>query len=163
MILAMLALPGILAAPIRSPSPAMPDQRRALPHEQAAAALTVTQKKSPLASGITILTEAVATKETGPKKTVGRFGEVYAFSPAFLAVHRDEPTTINFWNLQEDDEHDFMLVDDDFNVLMKVQLPPLESSSYVLTFHREGLFTFYCTLHQPEMRGQILVVPPRAP
>ena len=39
---------------------------------------------------------------TGPRATVARFGEVYAFSPAFVAVHRDEPTEISFWNLQPD-------------------------------------------------------------
>ena len=41
------------------------------------------------AAGITVLTEAVAIKETGPKETVDRFGEVYAFAPNFLAVRRD--------------------------------------------------------------------------
>lgn len=30
-----------------------------------------------------------------------------------------------------------------------------------LAFHEEGLFRFYCTMHQPVMSGQILVLPPR--
>ncbi len=30
---------------------------------------------------------------------------------------------------------------------------------YVFAFHAEGLFAFYCTMHQPEMSGQILVLP----
>ena len=38
----------------------------------------------------------VAVKETGPKQTVEKFGEVYAFSPNFFAAHRDEPTRIRF-------------------------------------------------------------------
>src|SRR5580658_3617014 len=58
---------------------------------------------------IIVLTEAVAVKETGPKETVAKFGEVYAFAPSFIAVHQDEPTRLTFWNLQADDEHDFML------------------------------------------------------
>ncbi len=63
------------------------------------------------AASIVVLTEAVAVKETGPKATIEHFGEVYAFSPNFIAVHRDEPTRITLWNLQPDDEHDFMLED----------------------------------------------------
>jgi plastocyanin len=41
----------------------------------------------------------------------------------------------------------------------KVLLPPLQETAYVFTFHQEGLFSFYCTMHQPEMSGQILVLP----
>jgi plastocyanin len=129
------------------------------PRGAAARIVTVTAT-GPTAAGITVLTEALATKEAGPKETVARFGEVYAFSPAVLVVHRDEPTALSFWNLQGDDEHDVMLADATGNVLMHVNLPPVQETGYVFTFHRAGLFTFYCTLHQPEMSGQILVLPP---
>jgi plastocyanin len=54
-----------------------------------------------------------------------------------------------------------MLVSPDSNVLMKALLPALRKTTYVFTFHEEGLFTFYCTMHQPEMSGQILVLPNR--
>ncbi|HUI28242.1 MAG TPA: hypothetical protein VL403_19335 [Candidatus Kryptonia bacterium] len=133
-----------------------------LPNETASKVVTVTTNERSAQAGLVVLTEAVAVKETGPKKTVARFGEVYAFAPSFIAVHRDEPTAITFWNLQLDDEHDFMLVDPDLAVMMKVKLPALRKTSYVFTFHREGLFNFYCTMHQPEMSGQILVLPPTA-
>ena len=129
-----------------------------LPTGAALQIVTVT-KDGPADAGITVLTQAVAIKETGPEETVSHFGEVYAFSPSFIAVHRDEPTVISFWNLQADDEHDFMLADPYSNVLMKILLPPLQETSYVFTFHQEGLFSFYCTMHQPEMSGQILVLP----
>src|SRR4029450_11641941 len=75
---------------------------------------------------------------------VARFGEMYAFSPTFVAIRRDEPTEISFWNLQPDDDHDFMLVDPDANVLMKVLLPALRKTTYGFTFRGEGLFTVYC-------------------
>jgi plastocyanin len=114
-------------------------------------------------AAIVVLTKGVAIKETGPKETVDRFGEVYAFSPSFIAVRRGQPTEISFWNLQADDDHDLMLVDPHFNVLMFVDLPPLRKTSYVFTFHKEGLFPFYCTMHQPAMSGQILVLPPMKP
>jgi plastocyanin len=132
-----------------------------LPDAAASHVVTVTAN-GPADAGVTVLTEAVAIKETGPKATVKRFGEVYAFSPAFIAVHRDEPTAISFWNLQADDEHDFMLADPQSSVLMHVVLPPLKETAYVFTFRQEGLFTFYCTMHQPAMSGQILVLPPLA-
>jgi hypothetical protein len=48
---------------------------------------------------ITVLTEAVAVKETGPKVTIKKFGEVYPFSPSSIVVHREEPTRIEFWSL----------------------------------------------------------------
>jgi plastocyanin len=113
------------------------------------------------AADIVVLTEAVAVNETGPKATIAHFGEVYAFSPQFIAVHRGEPTRITLWNLQPDDEHDFMLEDRPGHVLMHLRLPPLSKTSYVYTFHREGLLLFRCAVHQPEMNGQILVLPPR--
>jgi plastocyanin len=108
---------------------------------------------------ITVLTEAVAIKETGPKQTVAKFGEVYAFAPSFIAVRENQPTRLTFWNLQPDDDHDFMLADRDSNVLMYVELKPLSRNSYVFTFHKPGLYSFFCAIHQPEMSGQILALP----
>jgi hypothetical protein len=130
-----------------------------LPSGPATKIVTVT-RTGEAEAGITILTEAVAVKETGPRATVGKFGEVYAFSPSFFAVHREQPTQIGFWNLQPDDEHDFALLGPDLTVLMYVKLPPIEKTSYVFTFHREGEIDFKCLRHQPEMSGQILVLPP---
>lgn len=126
----------------------------------AATKIVTVSKTGEAEAGITMLTEAVAVKETGPKATVAKFGEVYAFSPSFLAVHREQPTQIEFWNLQPDDEHDFALLGPDLTVLMYVKLPPLEKTSYIFTFHREGEIEFKCLRHQPEMSGQILVLPP---
>ena len=130
-----------------------------LPGGDAAKIVTVTTSGEAQA-GITVLTEAPAVKETGPKQTVKKFGEVYAFSPTFIAVHRDQPTQIEFWNLQPDDEHDFALVGPDLKVLMYEKLPPLRKTSFIFTFHQEGVIDFKCLRHQPEMSGQILVLPP---
>ncbi len=153
---ALVVLSAALVA--ATPRPTRVTEPSYLPDAAASRVVTVTES-GPAAAGITVLTEAVAVRETGPRATVRRFGEVYAFSPAFVAVHRDEPTEISFWNLQPDDEHDLMLVAPDGRVLMKVPLPALRRTTYVFTFHAEGLFAFYCTMHQPEMSGQILVLP----
>jgi len=156
-LLMVLTAAGSLAAP---PKPTRLPEPSYLPDAAASQVVTVTEAGT-AAAGITVLTEAVAIKETGPRATVARFGEVYAFSPSFVAVHREEPTEISFWNLQPDDDHAFMLVTSDAQVLMKVVLPALRKTTYVFTFHEEGVFTFYCTMHQPEMSGQILVLPSR--
>lgn len=118
-------------------------------------------RTGPAKTTIVIQTHAVAVKETGPKATVAKFGEVYGWSPAFIAVHQNEPTRIVFWNLQPDDMHDFTLFSlESHHVLMNLQLPPLTNKSYVFTFHKQGLYTFVCSVHTPEMMGQILVLPP---
>jgi plastocyanin len=157
----VLILAVIAATPLTGPSHALHQgEHTYLPDEAASKVVTVTNEASSAEAAITVLTQAVAIKETGPKETVARFGEVYTFAPSFIAVHRDEPTAISFWNLQPDDDHDLMLVDPNLNVLMMVKLPTLEKTSYVFSFHHEGLFNFYCTMHQPEMSGQILVLPP---
>jgi plastocyanin len=132
-----------------------------LPTADGAKIVTVTATGD-AAAGITVITEAVAVKENGPKATVKKFGEVYAFSPQIIVVHRDEPTQIEFWNLQPADEHDVALLDPDLKVLMYEKLPPLKKTSWIFTFHREGLFGLKCLAHQPEMSGQILVLPPVA-
>ena len=48
---------------------------------------------------------------------------------------------LTFWNLQPDDEHDLMLTAPDLTVLMHLTLAPLSKTSYVLTFHQDGIFT----------------------
>jgi hypothetical protein len=129
-----------------------------LPTGDAAKIVTVT-REGDAEAGITVLTEGVVIKERGPRAAIKKFGEVYAFSPNFIAVHRDQPTSIEFWNLQPDDEHDFALVGPDLKILMYVKLPPLQKTSYVFTFHREGMIGFKCLRHQPAMSGQFLVLP----
>ncbi len=157
------ALPSLLLLAVgvaRTPSPHAAQEEGFLPGPAASRVVSVATS-GPVRASVVVQTQAIAVKETGPKETIRAFGEVYAFSPSFFAVHRDEPTQVTFWNLQQDDLHDFMLMDPRYDVLMKVMLPALKKTSYVMTFHQEGLFTFYCAMHPPEMSGQILVLPPR--
>ncbi len=155
---ALLILPSLMYVGSVSAAPPM-DKNFYLPDGAASKIVSVAKEGTPQAEVI-VLTEAVAIKETGPKETVAKFGEVYAFSPTFIAVRREVPTMLTFWNLQPDDEHDFMLAAPDSRVLMHLKLKPLTKTSYIFTFHKDGIFNFYCAVHQPEMNGQILVLPP---
>jgi plastocyanin len=151
-------LPALIVVASAAAAPPM-DEHYYLPDAAASKIVTVAKTGKPEAEVI-VLTEAVAVKETGPRNTVARFGEVYAFSPTFIAIRREVPTMLTFWNLQPDDQHDFMLTAPDSTVLMHLKLQPLTKTSYVFTFHEDGIFNFYCAVHQPEMNGQILVLPP---
>ena len=152
------ALASLIGSASASAMPPM-DKNFYLPNAAASKIVSVA-KGGTAEAEVIVLTERVAVKETGPKETVAKFGEVYAFSPTFIAIRREVPTTLTFWNLQSDDEHDFMLTAPDSTVLMHLKLEPLTKTSYVFTFHKDGIFNFYCALHQPEMNGQILVLPP---
>jgi plastocyanin len=147
------------APPLRAGTADPGGARFYLPGPRDAAIVSVAAKGAARAD-VTVLTEAVATKEAGPAEAVKTFGEVYAFSPETIIVHRDEPTRITFWNLQADDHHDFALMGADLRVLMYVDLPPLKKTSWVFTFHRDGLYNFKCMQHEPAMSGQFLVIPP---
>lgn len=142
----------------RAPAPGSTPSRFFLPDSNASKIVSVARADHQQPQ-IVIMTEAVAIKETGPKAAVTRFGEVYAFSPTSIFVHEGQPTTIAFWNLQPDDEHDFAIVTSQGRPLMDIKLAPLSLSTYVFTFHERGIFDFRCLLHQPEMSGQILVMP----
>jgi plastocyanin len=132
-----------------------------LPNAEASRVVTLATNGTAAAT-ILVQTHRVAVKETGPRETVQKFGEVYAFSPNFFAVHREEPTRLRFWNLQPDDNHGFMLMGPRSQILMNSLLSPLQETVYILTFHEEGLFSFVCSLHPNAMFGQILVLPPVA-
>ena len=75
---------------------------------------------------VVVMTQALVTKESGPKDSLAAFGESYAFVPSTFAVREDEPTEIVFWNLQGDDEHDVMLLDSQRKVVLQAKLPPLK-------------------------------------
>ncbi|MGO9056742.1 MAG: cupredoxin domain-containing protein [Candidatus Binataceae bacterium] len=111
-------------------------------------------------TGVVILTITQPANQSDPEE-MKAFGILYTYSPRVIFVRRDEPTSFSFWNLQSDEHHDFMLADPAGQVMMKMGLPELKKTQITLTFHKEGLYTFYCTMHQPEMSGQIYVLAPR--
>jgi plastocyanin len=155
--------PILLALAAAAPARLKPGMRMELgptylPSGRAAKILTVAPP-FPTRDHVVVLTRAEAVKETGPREAVARFGEVYSFTPAFFVVRAEVPVRISFINLQPDDLHDMTLSDEQNAVLMRIALPPLAETVHAYTFHRPGLYHFICTLHQPAMSGQILVLP----
>src|SRR5258708_39869020 len=67
------------------------DKNFYLPDAAASKIVSVSKQGNPEAEVI-VLTEAVAIKGPGPKETVAKFGEGYAFSPPFIASPREGPT-----------------------------------------------------------------------
>src|ERR1043165_7262182 len=106
---------------------------------------------------VVVMTQALVTKESGPKESLAAFGESYASVASTFSVREDEPPGVVFWNVQGDDEHDIILLDSQRKVVLQAKLPPLKKTSFVITFHRAELFDFYCTVHQPEISGQGVV------
>jgi hypothetical protein len=130
-----------------------------LPDTQDSKIVTVTTG-GPADATLTVMTEPIEITRIDPAGKAHPIGEVDNFTPAFLGLHREQPTRIWLWNLQPTQRHDFGLLGPDMKVMMFVRLPPLHKVSYVFTFHQEGLFDFKCLEHQPDMSGQFLVLPP---
>lgn len=82
----------LLHAASASAAPPM-DKHYYLP-DAAASKIVSVAREGNAAAEVVVFTVAVAINETGPKETVAKFGEVYAFSPTFIAVQREVPTTL---------------------------------------------------------------------
>jgi hypothetical protein len=128
----------------------------------AASKIVTAVPNGPARTGVVILTVELPGEQPDPQE-LKVFGLLYTYQPRAVFVYRDRPTSFTFWNLQSNEHHDFMLSDPAGQVLMKMPLPQLKKTAVTLTFHKDGLYTFYCTMHQPEMTGQIYVLPPPAP
>jgi len=141
---------------------ATPHESSYLPDPAASQVVTVAARDSAEAA-VTVLTQAVAVKETG--RVISRRG-----SPPWLP----EPALVDCGpELARANRHGGLFlrgrragsarggVTAQHGANAAGASPALQKTSYVLAFHREGLFNFYCTMHQPEMSGQILVLPPR--
>jgi Cupredoxin-like domain len=153
-----LAAISVLLAAIFATGPLVWAEDGYLPTAAASKIVSATPDGAAAHAGVVILTEALPQGQADPKEEK-TFGVLYTFSPRVIFVRRDEPTSFSFWNLQSDENHDFMLTTASGQVLMKMMLPELKKTAVTLTFHQEGLYTFYCTMHQPEMSGQIYVLP----
>ncbi|GEM_PF-658978 len=82
------------------------------------------------------------------------------YSMPVMAVFKGDKVVIHFFNTegQGEDDHSFTIFDKPYNV--NVTLKPGENTTITLDANTTGTFTYYCTFHQPTMRGQLIVQSP---
>ena len=80
-----------------------------------------------------------------------------AFSTPVISALKGDTIVIHFFNTEEPtgDHHSFTILDKPYN--MNVELSPGENKTITFIANTAGVFTYYCTFHQPTMRGQLIV------
>lgn len=80
-----------------------------------------------------------------------------AFSMPVISALKGDTVVIHFFNIEEPtgDHHSFTILDKPYN--MNVELSPGENKTITFVATSTGVFTYYCTFHQPTMRGQLIV------
>jgi plastocyanin len=82
------------------------------------------------------------------------------YSMTTMNVYKGDKVIIHFFNIEEPggDNHSFTIFDKPYNI--NVVVHPGENKTITLDANTTGIFTYYCTFHQPTMRGQLIVQPP---
>jgi plastocyanin len=85
-----------------------------------------------------------------------------AFSMPVISALKGDTIVIHFFNTEEPtgDHHSFTILDKPYN--MNVELSPGENKTITFVATSAGVFTYYCTFHQPTMRGQLIVESPNS-
>ena len=78
------------------------------------------------------------------------------FTPSTLVVNQGDTVLIHFYNTEDEPEnHNLVLT----AYGVSVDLAKGEHKDITFVATQSGVFTFYCTYHQPTMRGQLIVLP----
>lgn len=82
------------------------------------------------------------------------------YSMSTISVYKGDTVVIHFFNLEQPggDNHSFTIFDKPFN--LNVVLTPGQNKTITFDANTTGVFTYYCTFHQPTMRGQLVVLQP---
>lgn len=82
------------------------------------------------------------------------------YSMSTISVYQGDQVVIHFFNVEqpEGDNHSFTIFDKPYNI--NVVVTPGQNKTITFDANTTGIFTYYCTFHQPTMRGQLLVQPP---
>ena len=80
-----------------------------------------------------------------------------AFSIPVISALKGDTIVIHFFNTEgpSGDHHSFTILDKPYNI--NVELRPGENKTMTFVATTAGVFTYYCTFHQPTMRGQLIV------
>ncbi|MHB8602500.1 MAG: cupredoxin domain-containing protein [Nitrosotalea sp.] len=84
--------------------------------------------------------------------------DVYSI-PA-MTIFKDDKVTIRFFNIEGPggDNHSFTISSRPYSI--DVVVYPGENKTITFDANTTGTFVYYCTFHQPTMRGQLIVLPP---
>lgn len=84
--------------------------------------------------------------------------DVYSMSN--ISVYRGDDVVIHFFNVepQGGDNHSFTIFDKPYDI--NVVVTPGQNKTITFDANTTGIFSYYCTFHQPTMRGQLLVQAP---
>ncbi len=82
------------------------------------------------------------------------------YSMPIIAVIKGDKVVIHFFNKepQGGDNHSFTIKDNPYNI--DVVVHPGENKTVTFDANTTGTFAYYCTFHQPTMRGQLIVQSP---
>jgi plastocyanin len=82
------------------------------------------------------------------------------YSMPTISVFKGDTVLIHFFNTEEagGDHHSFTIKDPPYNI--NVELSPGENRTISFSANSTGIFNYYCTFHQPTMRGQLIVKSP---
>lgn len=135
-------------------------------------AAIITVSISVLAITLTLKNEALAdvSNYTGKKKEFWLFNsdipglnetktgmpdDVYSIPT--IAVFQGDTVIIHFFNTEKPggDTHSFTMTDKPYNI--NVDLKPGENKTISFLASKKGIFTYFCTFHQPTMKGQLIV------
>ena len=78
------------------------------------------------------------------------------FTPSTLIVNKGDTVLIHFYNTEDEPEnHNFLLT----AYGVSVDLAQGEHQDITFVADQAGVFSFYCSYHQPTMNGQLIVLP----
>ncbi len=85
-----------------------------------------------------------------------------AFSMPVISALKGDTIVIHFFNTEESsgDNHSFTILDKPYDI--NIELSPGENKTITFVATTAGVFAYYCTFHQPTMRGQLMVELPNS-
>jgi len=84
------------------------------------------------------------------------------FSMPVISALKGDTIVIHFFNTEDagGDHHSFTILVKPYEI--NVELSPGENKTITFDANTTGVFTYYCTFHQPTMRGQLVVELPNS-
>lgn len=81
------------------------------------------------------------------------------YSMQTMTVREGDSVMIHFFNTEPSggDSHSFTMLDSPY--AMNVQVAPGQNKTITFEASTVGTFSYFCTFHQPTMRGQLVVEP----